>query len=123
MTEDVEDCLRAGRGFEYASLTEAADAYGLTNLIETMAAWGIAEDSTIYVCPVRPYMYSTYGGIEIDSLGHVLNTNDEAIPGLYAVGEVTGSADYKAFNIYLGQLGQGMQQSVIAARTVAEELK
>lgn len=121
-TKNVEDCLRAGRGFEYASVSEAAEAYGLTNLVETMAGFGVAENSAVYVCPVRPCMYSTYGGIEIDSLGHVLNTDDEAIPGLYAVGEVTGSADYKALGIYLGQIGQGMQQSVIAARTVADEI-
>lgn len=123
MTEDVEDALRAGRGFEFASLSEAAEAYGLTNLVETMTGLGMPEEGTWYVCPVRPYMYSTYGGIEIDNLGHVLNTNDETIPGLYAVGEVTGSADFKAFNIYLGQLGQGMQQSVIAGRTVAEDIQ
>lgn len=123
MMEDVEDSLRAGRGFEFASLAEVAEAYGLTNVVETLTSLGYAEDSTYYVCPVRPYMYSTYGGIEIDSEGRVLNTDDEAIPGLYAVGEVTGSADFKAFGIYLGQLGQGMQQSLIAGRTVAEDIK
>lgn len=123
MMEDVEDAIRAGRGFEYASLAAAAEAYGLPNLVDTMTGLGLPADTTWYICPVRPYMYSTYGGIEIDNKGHVLNTSDDIIPGLYAVGEVTGSADFKAFNIYLGQLGQGMQQSIIAGRTVAEEIK
>ena len=90
---------------------------------ETITAIGYTDDGGYYVCPVRPYMYATYGGIGIDQQGHVLTEDDAVIPGLYAAGEVAGSVDYLATGIYSGQLGQGMQQAIIAARTVTEEIQ
>lgn len=32
----------------------------------------------------------TFGGLNVDTDGRVLNTNEEPIPGLYAAGEITG---------------------------------
>ena len=118
----VEHGLSSGSVFEFHSVAEIAEAYNLPNLEETMSGLGYAAEDTYYVCPVKPYAYSTYGGIDIDKKGHVLNSSDEIIPGLYAAGEVTGSVDYKNFGVYLGQVGQGMEESIIAARTITEEI-
>ena len=120
--EEVEHGLSSGSVFEYHSVAEIAEAYNLPNLEETMSGLGYAAEDTYYVCPVKPYAYSTYGGIDIDEKGHVLNSSDEIIPGLYAVGEVTGSVDYKNLGVYIGQVGQGMEESIIAARTITEEI-
>lgn len=120
---EVEHCLVAGSASEFPSLSEIAEAYSLSSLVDTMTALGYPEETTYYVCPVRPYMYSTYGGIDIDAQGHVLTAEDETIPGLYAAGEVAGSVEFKAIGVYWGQVGQGMQQGIIAADTVAAEVK
>lgn len=121
--EEVEHCLTAGSAFQFSSLAEVADTYNLPSFVDTMLGLGYPEESDYYVCPVRPYMYSTYGGIDIDANAHVLNENEEIIEGLYAAGEVTGSADFKANGVYMGQVGQGMQQGMIAARTAFEEIQ
>lgn len=43
-----------------------------------------------YASPRVPTVHHTMGGLKISLLGEVLNEEDEAIPGLYAAGEVTG---------------------------------
>ena len=43
-----------------------------------------------YASPRMPTVHHTMGGLEIDLMGHVLDKDGNAIPGLYAAGEVTG---------------------------------
>jgi len=40
--------------------------------------------------PMTAHIMFTYGGLKVDPDGHVLDTNGEPIPGLYAAGEITG---------------------------------
>ena len=40
--------------------------------------------------PMTAHISSTFGGLRVDAHSHVLDTEYEAIPGLYAVGEITG---------------------------------
>ena len=53
-------------------------------------------DHTIEVGPFwasakqRPCLHHTMGGVKIDVDARVIDTNGEAIPGLYAAGEVCG---------------------------------
>lgn len=43
-----------------------------------------------YAALVTPSMQSSYGGITVDHSCHVLDTNDQVIPGLYAAGATSG---------------------------------
>jgi succinate dehydrogenase/fumarate reductase flavoprotein subunit len=40
--------------------------------------------------PMTTHLTFTFGGLKVDRDGRVLSTNDIAIPGLYAAGEITG---------------------------------
>jgi len=53
--------------------------------------WPIESSEVFYVGQVTPVIHYTMGGIAIDVDGRVLSdVNNEAIPGLYAIGEVSG---------------------------------
>ena len=50
----------------------------------------LLQEYPLYAVNVRPGLQSTLGGLATDLSARVLNTKDKPIPGLYAVGEVTG---------------------------------
>ena len=53
------------------------DSYDLDNTVMTIRL-------------MAPSTHHTMGGVVVDTQRHVLNADGEAIPGLYAAGEVTG---------------------------------
>ena len=53
----------------------------------------------------------TFGGVRIDNRGRVLNTSQEAIPGLYAAGEMVGGLFY---HNYPG--GSGLSAGMVFGR-------
>ncbi|GAD88676.1 putative oxidoreductase [Vibrio halioticoli NBRC 102217] len=48
------------------------------------------EHGPFYATPRKPSVHHTMGGLKIDTNARVLDKQGEAIPGLYAAGEVTG---------------------------------
>ncbi|MDO5376809.1 MAG: FAD-dependent oxidoreductase [Clostridia bacterium] len=64
------------------------------------------EGETYYAFRMTPGSSVTFGGLEIDTDAHVLDTNDAPIPGLYAAGEVafTGlfDAEYPCCGMAIG---------------------
>ena len=48
------------------------------------------ENTTLRIRLMAPSTHHTMGGLVVDTERHVLNTDGEIIPGLYAAGEVTG---------------------------------
>ena len=48
------------------------------------------DTAPFYAIKVAPGIHHTMGGVVIDTSAQVLNEAGEAIPGLYAAGEVTG---------------------------------
>ncbi|WP_257159120.1 flavocytochrome c [Corynebacterium cystitidis] len=48
------------------------------------------EKAPFYATPRRPAVHHTMGGLKINPQTEVLNTSGQAIPGLYAAGEVSG---------------------------------
>lgn len=48
------------------------------------------EVAPFYATPRRPALHHTMGGLKIDKQTHVINTNGQIIPGLYAADEVAG---------------------------------
>lgn len=91
------------------TLEELAAEIGVPaeNLVQTIAEYNEAVDikndpfgrtllnmkmekGPFYAIPRVPALHHTMGGLRIDTLARVLDTNGEPIPGLYAGGEVTG---------------------------------
>jgi urocanate reductase len=91
------------------TLEELAEEIGVPaeNLVQTIAEYNEAIDTKndpfgrtllnvkmekgpFYAIPRVPALHHTMGGLRIDTLARVLDTNGEPIPGLYAGGEVTG---------------------------------
>ena len=48
------------------------------------------ENTTVTIRLMAPATHHTMGGLVVDTERHVLDENDNIIPGLYAAGEVTG---------------------------------
>ncbi len=77
------DTLKATVEAYNAGMTSGKDEFGKAT----------SEDSTILQAPFyaslrTPTVHYTMGGIQIDTGAHVLNADGNAIPGLYAAGEV-----------------------------------
>lgn len=96
--ETVEE-LAAAMGF---------DAEATANFIETVTKWNDTvkngaedefgrnngleplEQAPFYAIQIAPGIHHTMGGVKIDTGAHVIDTNGNIIPGLFAAGEVTG---------------------------------
>ncbi|MDU4889908.1 MAG: flavocytochrome c [Clostridium sp.] len=61
------------------------------------------NEGPYYAVPLTPGVMDTLGGIEIDTIGRVINTDEEPIPGLYAAGEVIGNIQGAYYSIGLGE--------------------
>ncbi|MDO4991320.1 MAG: FAD-binding protein, partial [Eubacteriales bacterium] len=48
------------------------------------------ETAPFYASPRSPSVHHTMGGLKIDGNAHVISTEGEIIPGLFAAGETTG---------------------------------
>jgi tricarballylate dehydrogenase len=69
-------------------------------------------DSPPYsVYPVACGITFTFGGLQVDSQARVIDTEDNAIPGLYATGEITGDFFY---HNYPG--GTGLMRGAVFGR-------
>ena len=116
--QNLRDHLKAVEKYVKTGITVQADTIeGLAELIsvdpavlaKTLADWnecvknqedpefgrttGMNADLTTapyYAIKIAPGIHHTMGGVKIDTSAHVINTEGNAIPGLYAAGEVTG---------------------------------
>jgi succinate dehydrogenase/fumarate reductase flavoprotein subunit len=76
-----------------------------------------------YAAQLFPLARKSMGGISIDHRARVLNTKAEAIPGLYAAGEVTGEANINGKRALEGTfLGPAIITGRMAARTALNDL-
>ncbi len=66
-----------------AGYDSGEDEFGRTDMRSRL------DEAPYYAVPVIPGVHHTRGGLSIDLDGHVLDTNGNVIPGLYAAGEVT----------------------------------
>ena len=116
--QNLRDHLKAVEKYVKTGITVQADTIeGLAEqlnidpatLAKTLADWnecvknqndpefgrttGMEADLTTppyYAIKIAPGIHHTMGGVKIDTSAHVINTEGNAIPGLYAAGEVTG---------------------------------
>ena len=76
------------------------------------------DEPPYYACKMTAHVQGTFGGIQTNTGTEVLDTNGNAIPGLYAAGECawagTNGANPMAVNIVFG---------AIAGRSAAEYAK
>ena len=75
------------------------------------------EDTLLTIRLMAPSTHHTMGGLVVDTQRHVLDTEGNAIPGLYAAGEVTGG-------IHGGNRlgGNAIVEIFVSGRTAAEAL-
>ena len=108
--ESVNELVAAGRAFKGETLEDLAAQIGVPaeNLVKAVDGFNahVADKSkdefgrTLYSTPIDngpfyaaprvPTAHHTMGGVQIDTETHVIDTNGNVIPGLFAAGEVTG---------------------------------
>ena len=99
------------------------DGRGTTGLAVNKTNWA----NTIDEAPFEAYATTcgitfTFGGLKINTEGHVLDTEDKPIPGLYAAGELVGGIFY--FNYPGGSgLAAGMVFGKVAGTSAAKLAK
>ena len=86
----VEDSAKA---FNDCAAAQTADAFGRT------PAAAQSEGGPFYALQMHIRYYASLGGLHINDSMQVLNTKQEAIPGLYAAGEVVGGLEG---DVYMG---------------------
>lgn len=111
----------AGSTKRFESIEEMATALDMPELANTLAELGL-EDGVYYAGLSTAGVYGTYGGLNTDDAARVLNTSGEAIPGLYAAGEVIGNRAFQGNGTYAGGVAPGMLVGVIAGNTVLADI-
>ena len=79
--------------FNDCAAAQTADAFGRT------PAAAQSEEGPFYALQMHIRYYASLGGLHINDSMQVLNTKQEAIPGLYAAGEVVGGLEG---DVYMG---------------------
>ena len=107
----TEKYIKNGIVTEAESIEALAEALGMDPAVlsQTLSDWNAAvaagEDTAFgrttgmehdlsvapyYAIKIAPGIHHTMGGVKIDTETHVINTDGEIIPGLFAAGEVCG---------------------------------
>lgn len=116
-----EHLVLAGSTKRFESIEEMATALDMPELVNTLKELGL-EDGAYYAGLSTAGVYGTYGGLNTDDGARVLNTAGEAIPGLYAAGEVIGNRSFQQTGTYAGGVAPGMLVGVIAGNTVFADI-
>ena len=83
----VEEYNRYCKGGDLEGQT---DSFGRTLFSDVEGVNDGINDGPFYAAERVPTVHHTMGGVQIDAECHVINTDGEIIPGLFAAGEVTG---------------------------------
>ena len=83
-TSPADAVEASAKAFNDCAAAQTADAFGRT------PAAAQSEEGPFYALQMHIRYYASLGGLHINDNMQVLNTKQEAIPGLYAAGEVTG---------------------------------
>lgn len=129
---NLELGVEAGVCYKADTLEELAEISGLENLVQTVDAYNSAvengtdeqygrDTSTMTKYESGPYyalhgqraILGTFGGINTNVTGEVVNTEGNVIPGLYAAGEV---ANGEFFNKLYPASGSSISQCVTLGR-------
>ena len=83
----------SAKAFNDCAAAQTADVFGRT------PAAAQSEEGPFYALQMHIRYYASLGGLHINDSMQVLNTKQEAIPGLYAAGEVVGGLEG---DVYMG---------------------
>ena len=83
----------SAKAFNDCAAAQTADTFGRT------PAAAQSEEGPFYALQMHIRYYASLGGLHINDSMQVLNTKQEAIPGLYAAGEVVGGLEG---DVYMG---------------------
>ena len=112
------DALSASaQAFNEAAASGSADEFGRT------PAAAQSEEGPYYALEMHIRYYASLGGLHINDGMQVLNTQQEAIPGLYAAGEVVGGLEgdvYMGGTLFGWAIASGYESGIAAAAYTAE---
>ncbi len=99
------------------------DCKGTRGLEPPKSNWAIPIDTPPYtVYPATCGITFTFGGIKIDTESRVIDTEDNAIPGLYATGEIAGDFFYENYPGGTGLMRGAVYGRIGGANAAAEAL-
>lgn len=112
------DALSASaQAFNEVAASGSADEFGRT------PAAAQSEEGPYYALEMHIRYYASLGGLHINDGMQVLNTQQEAIPGLYAAGEVVGGLEgdvYMGGTLFGWAIASGYEAGIAAAAYTAE---
>ena len=112
------DALSASaQAFNEAAASGSADEFGRT------PAAAQSEEGPYYALEMHIRYYASLGGLHINDGMQVLNIQQEAIPGLYAAGEVVGGLEgdvYMGGTLFGWAIASGYEAGIAAAAYTAE---
>ncbi len=112
------DALSASaQAFNEAAASGSADEFGRT------PAAAQSEEGPYYALEMHIRYYASLGGLHINDGMQVLNTQQEAIPGLYAAGEVVGGLEgdvYMGGTLFGWAIASGYEAGIAAAAYTVE---
>jgi len=134
----LEELISEGWIIKADSLEEAAAAFGLTHLPESVAAYNAAcaagvdtqfgkeafllhplTTAPYYVVEYEPSAWSAFGGVKTDGACRALNAAQQVIPGLYIAGLDNGSAFCSPYYENEGAaLGIAFTTGILAGKTI-----
>jgi len=143
LPEDIEEGLAEGWLAKADTIEELGEAFGLTNLAETVAKYnefcdaGVDEEfgaspwylskvatAPFYAVQCEPSAWSTFGGIRTDDQLRALNLDNQPMQGLYVVGTDNGSLYYSPYYDVPGFCyGLCIDSGYIAANEAVEYIK
>ena len=120
VTGDSPEALAKEMGVDGAALAETISTWN--GYVEAKndpdfgrTSFASPLEGTLYALTVQPGVHHTMGGLKINTAAEVISTEGEAIPGLFAAGEVTGGvhgsnrlggnavADFTVFGLIAGK--------------------
>ena len=113
----AEAVIAAAENFNTVAATEGTDEFGRTIKVAQ------ATEGPFYAMQMHIRYYASLGGLHVNDSMQVLNTNQEAIPNLYAAGEVIGGHQgdvYMGGCLFAYAICSGHNAGAAAAAAIAE---
>ncbi|RLV50353.1 FAD-dependent oxidoreductase [Nocardioides mangrovicus] len=104
--------------YNRAAVGEAADPLGRTHLCNGVGDLVPLTRPPFFAYPARTLMTSTFGGVRVDEHTRVLDLDGVPVPGLHAVGEVSGGLHGTSY-----VTGTALGKALIGGRLAAEVLE
>ncbi len=112
-----DEVLAAAKAFNEVAAVGGTDAFGRTLEVAQ------SEEGPYYALEMHIRYYASLGGLHINDSMQVLNSSQEAIPGLYAAGEVVGGHQgdlYMAAGLFGWAVASGYTAGTVVSTAIAQ---